>query len=94
METRAIRPPGYVLQSDDTTYAAERAQFEYWAGLDEGARVHALRELVARAAELQKRGLRLHHPDDDERTIELRAAALRIGAESVRRWTGFDADRD
>jgi hypothetical protein len=82
-----------VLQSDDSSYVAERAQFDHWSTLDERAKAQAVRRLVARAAILQRRGLRQAHPHADEREIELRAAALRLGSETVRRWTGFDADR-
>jgi hypothetical protein len=86
-------PPGYVLQSGDTSYVAERAQFDHWAALDEAAKARAVRRLVARAALLQRRGLHQCYPLADEREIELRAAALRVGTDVVRRWTGFDADR-
>lgn len=85
---------GYRLQSEDTSYAAERAQFDHWATLDDSAKARAVRGLVSRAALLQERGLREIHPQADAREIFLRAAALRLGSESVRRWTGFDADRD
>ncbi len=84
---------GYALQSDDSSYTAERAQFEFWAGMDEAAKARAARRLLSRAALLQERGLREIHPHADAREIFLRAAALRLGAENVRRWTGFDADR-
>jgi hypothetical protein len=84
---------GYALQSNDSTYTAERAQFDFWAGMDEAAKARATRRLLSRAALLQERGLREIHPQADAREIFLRAAALRLGPESVRRWTGFDADR-
>jgi len=89
-----IQPSGYVLQSDDTSYAAERAQFEHWASMDDAAKARAARKLLARAAALQERGLRQVYPHADAREIFLRAAALRLGSECVRRWAGFDADRD
>lgn len=93
VESAPIPTNGYRLQSDDSSYAAERAQFEHWAGMDEAAKARAVRSLVSRASRLQERGLREIHPQADEREIFLRAAALRLGSENVRRWTGFDAGR-
>jgi hypothetical protein len=89
-----IQPSGYVLQSDDSSYAAERAQFDFWARMSDAEKARAMRQLLARAARLQERGLRQIHPHADEREIFLRAAVLRLGSETVRRCTGFDADRD
>lgn len=80
------------LQSADSTAAAERLQFEAWAAESPAARARAVRRLIARALALQSRGLRALHPTASEREIFLRAAALRLGADAVRRWTGFDAD--
>lgn len=82
-----------MLQSDDTSYVAERAQFEFWSRMDEAAKAQATRSLIRRIALLQERGLRLAFPNADDREIELRAAALRIGADRVRRLTGFDAEK-
>ncbi|MCY2960932.1 MAG: hypothetical protein NTY35_12275 [Planctomycetota bacterium] len=93
MNPAPIPTNGYRLQSDDSSYAAERARFESWAGMDEATKARAVRRLLSRASLLQERGLREIHPQADAREIFLRAAALRLGSENVRRWTGFDADR-
>lgn len=89
-----IPTSGYRLQSDDSSYAAERAQFDFWASMDDAAKARAACDLLSQAALLQERGLRQIHPHADATEIFLRAAAMRLGSENVRRWTGFDADRD
>lgn len=87
-----IHAPGYVLQSQDSNHAAERAQFEHWAAMTDAEKARLVRDLVRRVAVLQERDLRSLHPEADDREIALRAAARRLGAATVRRLTGFDAD--
>lgn len=85
-------PTGYVLQSPDSSYWAERLQFEHWRQLDDVAKSEGVRTLCLRMHALHLLGLRDLHPNADERELELRAAALRLGAEFVKKHLGFDVD--
>lgn len=93
MNVPPAAPSAYVLQSDDASCASERRQFDHWATRTESEKAQSVRRLIARMTLLQENGLREVHPDADDREIFLRAAAVRLGPDSVRRWTGFDAER-
>jgi hypothetical protein len=90
---RCDPPRGYVLQSRDSSYRAEKLQFEAWSSMTPAAKARAQRALGRRAWLLHLRGLRELHPGASERELVLRDAAQRLGADLVRRWTGFDASR-
>jgi hypothetical protein len=83
-------PPGYVTQSEDTSYEVELRLFERWRSmpLDEKA------ALIARTSRdlhtLCLAGLRQRLPMASERELELRAMALKYGKELVRRTLGVD----
>jgi len=86
-------PGQYELQSDDSSHAAERRQFDDGASRTESEKAHSVRRLTARMTLPQESDLRDLHPEADDREIFLRAAAVRLGPAAVRRWTGFDAER-
>ena len=94
-ETPSLRrdpPPGYVMQSRDTEYWAEEAQFEHWGRMDLETKAEHLRALCLATAEAHMCGLRSVYPDASEHELLLRSAALRYGNVWVRNLTGFDAD--
>jgi hypothetical protein len=93
METRDAPPPGYVLQSPDSTWWAERLQFEHWRTLDIPAKAELLTRWNAAVHQAHLSGLRELHSEASERELELRAAAGRYGSGLIRRLFGSDADR-
>jgi hypothetical protein len=86
----ATPPPGYRTQSEDTSYAAERLLFERWAAMS----LHEKAMLVDQASrdlhELCVAGLRHRMPEASDYELEIRAMALKYGAELVRRPVGID----
>ena len=84
-------PEGYVTQSPDTSYWAERILVEHWRSQEPWEKARDIDDLTRWAFQLQIAGLRLRHPSASESELELRAAGLRLGRDVVRRWTGFDA---
>ena len=81
-----------MLQSEDSSYWAERIQFDHWRGLGEVEKAEFVRRLGRQIHAVHVEGLRELHPDADDRELELRAAAARLGADVVRECTGFDAE--
>ena len=90
---RATPPPGYRTQSRDTTYAAERFLIERYRELAPHQRLALLTQLVRAAHELSLAGLRMRYPEANARELELRAAAVRIGRDLVRKATGVAVPR-
>ncbi len=81
---------GYRTQSRDTSIEAERFQIESLRSMtlpERGDRLRALCAAVERAAEL---GVRQRHPRATEAEVRLRLAALRYGAEVMKRWFDWD----
>jgi hypothetical protein len=85
-------PPGYVMQSRDTEYWAEEAQFEHWRNMDEADKGELVVELCRCVFEMHLVGLRELHPHATEDELLLRSPAIRHGRDFVKAWTGFDAD--
>jgi hypothetical protein len=87
-------PPGYVMQSRDTEYWAEEAQFEHWRGMEPVDKAEIVSGLCRAVFEAHMIGLREAHPDVSEHELLLRSASLRYGRDFVKEWTGFDSDLD
>ncbi len=83
MDFSRCPPPGYELQSRDSTYWAEDLQFEYWRSLDVAAKVGLLEAWAAEVHELQIEGIRTEHPDASPVELERLAAEIRYGREFV-----------
>ncbi|MEO6711736.1 MAG: hypothetical protein ABI054_02755 [Planctomycetota bacterium] len=78
----------YVTQSADTDVAAERLQFQIYATWSATEKLAVVERLCRDARELSLAGLRLRHPQASTEELELREAALRIGAELACRVYG------
>jgi len=85
-------PPGYVTQSRDTSYWAERMLIEHWRTLEPWEKAREVSSLTAAAHRIALQGLRQRHPGASEEELALLSAAQRLGSDVVKRWTGFDAD--
>lgn len=85
---------GYVTQSPDTDREAERVQIERLREMSYAERFALLESLVRMADELSRAGIRIRHPAADEREVGLRAAALRLDAETMRAVYGWDPERE
>lgn len=88
MEPAPLPLAGYELQSRDSTYWAERLQFEHWRGLDLEAKVRLLEEWNTAVHDLQIEGLKRDHPGSTEAELERLAAEARYGREFVARFLG------
>lgn len=78
------------LQSDDTTAAAERLQFEVWGRMTAAEKLAAFDELQQTAQRLAEAGIRLRHPHASDREVFLRRIAPTLGREAMIRWYGWD----
>lgn len=84
------RPPegGYRTASPDTDEWAERLQMEAWGRVDLREKARMVSQLCRATHRLHLRGLALRHPRAGARELELRAAALRLGRETLERVLG------
>jgi hypothetical protein len=80
------------MQSRDTEYWAEEAQFDHWRQMTPDQRAELFRSMCLATAEAHLSGLREMHPNDTPRELLLRSAALRYGRDLVFKLTGFDLD--
>jgi hypothetical protein len=89
MEFAQAPPAGYELQSTDSTYWAEKLQFDHWRSLDMPGRVRLIEDWNVAIEDLQLEGVLRDHPDAT--AIELRrfAAEARYGPEFVERFLGY-----
>lgn len=83
---------GYRPQSRDADAVFERVLFERWRTMDALAKAELIDSMTRDAAELTRAGVRLRHPSADDREIELRSIALRLGRELMVRAYGWDPD--
>jgi hypothetical protein len=83
---------GYRTQSPDTSADAERFQIERLRQLSLAEKFALLSSLVLMSDRLSRAGIRLRYPDAEEKEIGLRAAALRLDAETMRAVYGWDPD--
>lgn len=81
-------------QSRDTSPEIEERQIEVWRVMTPAEKLRIVSELVHATEELALAGVRLRHPDADEREQELRLAALRLDRETMIRWLDWDPERE
>ena len=79
---------GYRPQSRDTTRSADERMFAHWRSLDGVQRLRVLSEQCQALHRLSLAGLAARYPDASAEELEIRAAALRVGRETVERLTG------
>ena len=89
MDFGRLPPAGYELQSPDSTYSAERLQFEYWGSLDIQAKVRLLEEWNSAVHDLQIESLKREHPGSSQVDLERLAAEARYGREFVAEFLGY-----
>ena len=77
-------------QSADTSFAAERLQFELWRRMTPIEKFAAFFDLQATTMALAEAGIRLRHPEADEREVFLRRAASMIDRQTMVRVYGWD----
>ncbi len=79
-------PPGYRTQSEDTSYWAEKIQFDYWRSLEPWQKMRIVSQACAFLNDVTLAGLRLRHPNANHRELELRAAIQKYGREFLERF--------
>lgn len=89
--SRAGRSRGGALTAD-TSRAAEEHLFEHYRRLEPWEKVRIMCELGALVEAAARRGIRERHVGATEREVRLRLAALRHGADLVRRVWDWDPD--
>lgn len=72
-------PEGYRTQSPDTTYDIERRLVDAWRGMPAREKARQLLDCCRMVEQLSLAGVRLRHPNADDRELFLRTAALRLG---------------
>jgi hypothetical protein len=82
----------YRPQSLDADAVFERVLFDRWRVMDAVEKAELIDSMARDAAELTRAGVRMRHPSADDREIELRAFALRLGRELMIRAYGWDPD--
>lgn len=85
-------PIGYRTQSPDTTYDVERRLVRAWRGMPVCEKARRLLDRCGMVEQLSLAGVRLRHPNVDERELFLRAAALRLGRALMIEVYGWDPD--
>ncbi len=75
---------------NDTNPRAERILVEGFRAMSPARKMELLDQMTLAAQELSLAGLRLRHPDADERTLELMLASLRLDRETMVRVFGWD----
>jgi hypothetical protein len=83
---------GYRPQSRDTDAVFERALFERFGTMDVTEKAELIDAMARDADHLVRAGVRFRHPAADDREIELRALALRLGRDWMLRAYGWDPD--
>lgn len=85
-------PIGYRTQSTDTTYDIERRLVDAWRRMPACEKARQLLDCCRMVEQLSLTGVRLRHPNVDERELFLRAAALRLGRDLMIEVYGWDPD--
>ncbi|MCB9664425.1 MAG: hypothetical protein H6732_09940 [Alphaproteobacteria bacterium] len=80
--------------SDDTDPAAHAVQLALLRGMTAGQRLALTGRIRAGAEAMAEARLRATYPDDDDRRIRLRLAALRYGDELMRRVFDWDPETE
>jgi hypothetical protein len=85
---------GYRTQSPDTSREAEERQFDHWRGLAPVEKARIVAGLTRMTNQLARAGIRARYPEADEREIELRMMALRVGRGAMLKYFGWDPDHE
>lgn len=72
-------------QAEDTSFEAERAQFEIYGRMTAAEKLERVRALSRSANRLALVGLRRRHPDENEETLRARLVEMRLGSDLARR---------
>ena len=91
IDFKAQAPPGYVTQSPDTAYWAERLMFERLAAMSSQEKIAAIREFHCAAYRIQLSALARQYPRATPRELEIRAAERRVGRDVVERVLAAEA---
>ena len=83
-------PPGYRLQSEDTTYEVELLLFERWRAMSSHEKAALVDQASRDLDTLCRAGLRHRMPEASEHEISIRAMALKYGKELVHRAMGLE----
>lgn len=78
----------YCPQASDTREDVDRAMFERLRAMTPLERLQVAMASYAAAERLSIAGLRLRHPDAGEDELRMRAAALRLGRDTMLRFFG------
>jgi len=87
-------PPGYRVQAEDTTYEVECLLIDAWRAMPSWEKARRLVESCRAVDQLVRAGVRLRHPDANDREVHLRVAALRLGPALMREVYGWDPERE
>lgn len=87
-------PPGYRTQSPDTTYEVECLLIDAWRRMPPWEKAQKLAESSRAVEQLARAGVRLRYPEATDREVQLRVAALRLGAHLMREVYGWDPERE
>jgi hypothetical protein len=82
----------YRPQASDCPAAIDRVVFERIRAMSPGERLGAVTTACLAAHRLQIAGLRLKYPSATDDELERRAAARRLGRESLVRFLGIEAE--
>lgn len=82
-------PPGYRLQSEDSTWEVERLQVKWWRDTAPWVKGELLERTIADAHLAIVSGLRTRYPHADDRELFYRVAAMHAGPELVRAAYGW-----
>ena len=91
IDFKAQPPPGYVTQSRDTAYWAERLMFERLAAMTPQEKIAAIGEFHCAAYRIQLGALARLYPHATARELELLAAERRVGRDLVERVLAAEA---
>lgn len=83
-------PIGYRTQSLDTVYAIECRLVDAWRRMTVREKADLLVDCCRMVEQLSLAGMRMRHPNADERELFLRAAGQRLGPDLVREVYGWD----
>ena len=83
----------YRTQSSDTSYHAERMLLGRYRVMSPAEKVRIFCQLSQVSQELALAGLRRRHPEAARRELQLRLAATRLDAETMRAAFGWPNDK-
>jgi hypothetical protein len=87
-------PPGYRMQSEDTTYEVECILVEAWRTMPSWEKARHFVESCRAVDQLANAGVRMRFPKATDREVRLRVAALCLGPSLMREVYGWDPERE